>query len=374
MASSKTVTFCQEILSQAGITVGGSAPGDILVHNDEFYGRVLAEGALGLGESYMDRWWDCEHLDEFIFRVVRNDLKKNVKLNWSMFSLLVREKLLNRQREKGPVKLVGSRHYETGNDLFQVMLDKRMTYTCGYWEGTDDLGQAQENKLDLVCRKIGLEPGMKVLDLGCGWGSFAKFAAEKYHVSVLGVSLAREQVALGQKMCEGLPVEIRFQDYRDVEGTFDRIVSIGMLEEVGPSNYRTLMQLIHDRMVDDGLCLLHTIGANLPNKKPDAWTDKYIFPGGVLPTISLLSASMEGLLMVEDWHNIGINYEKTLLAWHANFEAGWTKLEAKYGDRFYRMWRYYLLSMAGAFRARSNQLWQIVMSKKGVLGGYRAIR
>ena len=370
----KAKDFVSGVLAEIDVRVGGDRPWDLLVHNDEFYGRVMAEAALGLGESYMDEWWDCEQLDELLFRVIRADLKQHVRLNWTMIWLLLGEKLLNRQRKGRRAEEVGRKHYDTGNDLFRVMLDDRMTYSCGYWEGADNLDQAQENKLDLVCRKIGLEQGMRVLDIGCGWGSFAKFAAERYGANVVGINNSKEQLALGRELCQGLPVELRFQDYRDVEGTFDRVVSIGMFEHVGPTNHRAFMKVVHHGLVDDGLCLLHTIGAKLPNKKPDAWSDKYIFPGGVLPTISQISASMEGLLMVEDWHNMAINYEKTLLAWYANFNEGWPSLRDEYGDRFYRMWRYYLLSTAGSFRARSNQVWQIVMAKEGILGGYKAIR
>ncbi len=255
------------VLAEIDIRVGGTRPWDPQVHNDDLYGRVLAEGSLGLGEGYMDRWWDCEQLDEFLFRLIRNDLKQYVKLSWSMIALLLGEKLMNRQARGRRAEQVGRKHYDTGNDLFKAMLDKRMTYSCGYWEGAGNLDQAQENKLDLVCRKLGLESGMRVLDIGCGW------------------------------------------------------VSIGMFEHVGPRNYRAIMQVVYNRMINDGLCLLHTIGAKKPNKKPNAWLDKYIFPGGILPTISQMGAAMEGLLMVEDWHNIAINYEKTLLAWHGNFEA-----------------------------------------------------
>ncbi|MFV1981500.1 MAG: cyclopropane fatty acyl phospholipid synthase [Rhodothermia bacterium] len=374
MKREKAKDFVADILAQIDIRIGGDRPWDIQVHNDELYSRVLAEGSLGLGESYMERWWDCERLDEFFFRVIRNDLKQHIKMGWSTIILMLLEKLTNRQAKGRRAEEVGRKHYDTGNDLFEAMLDKRMVYSCGYWEGADNLDDAQENKLDLVCRKLNLEPGMRVLDIGCGWGSFAGFAAEKYGVNVVGINNSKEQVALASKRYEGLPVEIRFQDYRDVKGTFERIVSIGMFEHVGPHNYRTFMQVVDNLMIDDGLCLLHTIGTKMPNNKPDAWSDKYIFPGGILPTVSQMSSAMEGLLMVEDWHNFGNDYVTTLLAWHKNFEDAWPALEEKYGDRLYRMWRYYLLSMAGAFRSRSNQLWQVVMAKDGLLGGYKSVR
>jgi cyclopropane-fatty-acyl-phospholipid synthase len=372
--SDKAKDFLSGILAEIDVRVGGTRAWDLQVHNDGFYGRILGQGALGLGESYMDGWWDCEQVDEFIFRVVRNDLKRFVKPNWSTLYLLFSEKYLNRQRRGRGAEEVGRKHYDIGNDLFKAMLDQRMTYSCGYWVDADDLNQAQENKLDLVCRKIKLEPGMRVLDIGCGWGSFAKFAAERYGANVVGINNSRQQVELGSELCAGLPVEIRFQDYREVGGTFDRVVSIGMFEHVGPQNYRTFMKVVRDRMVDDGLCLLHTIGAKAPNKKPDAWIERYIFPNGILPTIAQVGRAAERILMVEDLHNIAINYEKTLLVWHRNFEEAWPELEEAYGDRFYRMWRYYLLSMAGAFRARSNQVWQIVLAKEGLLGGYEAVR
>ena len=260
---------------------------------------------------------------------------------------------------------VGERHYDLGNDLYQAMLDKRMNYTCGYWKDAATLDEAQEAKLDLVCRKIGLQPGMRVLELGCGWGSFAKYAAEKYGAEVLGVTVSKEQVALGMEQCQGLPVELRLQDYREVEGTYDAVISIGVMEHVGYKNYRTYMQVVDRCLKEDGIAFVHTIGGNRSATSSDPWTNKYIFPNGMLPSIAQLGAAMEGLFVMEDWHNFGPHYDRTLMAWHANFEAAWPELKANYDERFYRMWRYYLLSCAGGFRSRNNQLWQIVMTRTG---------
>lgn len=251
-----------------------------------------------------------------------------------------------------------------------------MTYTCGYWKDAKTLDEAQEAKLDLVCRKIGLKKGDRVLDIGCGWGSFAQYAAEKYGASVVGVTVSKEQVALGSERVKGLPVEIRLQDYRAIsDGPYDHIVSLGMFEHVGHKNYRTYMKKVHELLKDGGLFLLHTIGSNQLTPISDPWIDRYIFPNGMLPSVQQLGASIEKLFVMEDWHNFGADYDKTLMNWYLNFEKAWSSLKEKYGERFCRMWRYYLLFTAGAFRSRqNNQLWQIVLSKNGVPGGYQSIR
>ena len=254
------------------------------------------------------------------------------------------------------------------------MLDKRLTYTCGYWRTANNLDEAQEAKLDLVCRKLGLKSGQSVLDIGGGWGSFAKFAAEKYGAKVTVVTVSKEQVELGQKLCAGWPVTFLLQDYREVKGKFDQIVSLGMIEHVGYKNYRTYMEVAERCLAADGLFLLHTIGGNESAKSTEPWIAKYIFPNSMLPSIKQLGQSIEGLFVMEDWENFSAYYEPTLMAWFANFDRHWPELKDKYGDRFYRLWKYYLLSCAGSFRARKNQLWQIVLSKQGVPGGYKSIR
>jgi len=357
----------------AGIEVGGNNPWDISVHNEDFYSRVMTWGSLGLGESYMDGWWDCEQLDEFFYRVLRTDIESQVKQNWRLLANVVWARLFNMQSRKRAFQ-IGERHYDTGNDLFMKMLDKRMTYSCGYWENAESLDEAQEHKLELICRKLGLQSGMKLLDIGCGWGSLAGYAAEKYRVEVVGVTVSGEQVELARTLCKNLPVEIRLQDYRDVDEKFDRIVSVGMIEHVGYKNYRTFMELTHRCLNDGGLFLLHTIGGNQSRTSVDPWINRYIFPNGMLPSIKQLGKAIEGLFVMEDWHSFGADYDKTLMAWYGNFEKSWSELKANYDERFHRMWRYYILSCAGSFRARKNQLWQIVLSKDGVPEGYNFVR
>ena len=369
----KSKDIAAELFSRAGIKVGGNDPWDIIVNNEAFYERVLAWGSLGLGESYMDGWWDCKQLDEFFYRVLRTDIESQVKQNWVLLINVLWARLFNMQSKKRAFQ-IGERHYDTGNDLFMKMLDKRMTYSCGYWPKADSLDEAQEDKLELICRKLGLQPGMTLLDIGCGWGSLVRYAAEKYRVEVVGITVSGEQVELARTLCENLPIEIRLQDYRDINEKFDRIVSVGMIEHVGYKNYRTFMELTHRCLNDGGLFLLHTIGGIQSRTSVDPWINKYIFPNGMLPSIKQLGKAIEGLFVMEDWHSFGADYDKTLMAWYWNFEKSWGELKAHYDERFHRMWRYYLLSCAGSFRARKNQLWQIVLSKDGIPGGYSSIR
>jgi len=369
----KAESTIRGLLELADIAINGEHDYDLRVNSPYFYQRLLSGGALGLGETYMDGLWDCEALDVLIYRILRADLEHSIspfKLLWPVLW----SKLVNLQ-SKGRAFNIGERHYDIGNDMYQRMLDPRMTYTCGYWKDADNLSDAQEAKLDLVCRKIGLEPGMRVLDIGCGWGSFAGFAAERYAADVVGVTVSKEQIALAQARYKGLSVDLRWQDYRDLRDRFDRIVSLGMFEHVGPKNYRTYMQVVNHCLVDDGLFLLHTIGTNTRKTAVDPWTDKYIFPGGVLPVAEQIDRASCGLFIMEDWHNFGADYDPTLMAWMANVDAHRGELRGLgYDERFYRMWRYFLLSSAGSARARRNQLWQIVYSKHGRDDGYSSVR
>ena len=357
----------------SGVAINGPQPWDIQVGDDRFYARVLADGSLGFGDSYVDGWWNCERIDELAARLLRADIPSKLRPSVALIKDALLARLVNRQN-KSRVFRNAQAHYDIGNDLYRAMLDRRLTYSCGYWKTAASLDEAQEAKLDLVCRKIGLVAGQSVLDIGCGWGSFAKYAAEKYGARVVGVTVSEEQLKLGRELCRGLPVELRLQDYRDLKGTFNHVVSIGMAEHVGYKNYRAFFEVARRCLVDDGLFLLHTIGENTTARTTDPWIGRYIFPNSMLPSAKQLAESSEGLLVMEDWHNFGSDYDTTLMAWHRNFEAGWDGLAARYDERFRRMWRYYLLVCAGSFRSRSNQLWQIVYSKRGLPGGYASIR
>jgi len=363
MARRTAETIGEELLSLAGITVNGKNPYDVQVHNRGFYQRVLRDGALGLGESYMDGWWDCQALDQFITKILLADLPAKVKGSFKLTWHVLNSKLFNLQRTSRAYQ-VGERHYDIGNDLYKAMLDKRMLYSCGYWKTAKDLDEAQEAKLKLVCQKINLERGMSVLDLGCGWGSFARYAAENYGAVVTAVTVSRQQVELGRELCKGLPVKIELEDYRNVSGIYDRVISIGFLEHVGYKNYRTYMETADRCLKDDGIAFIHTIGGNVGATAVNAWIDKYIFPNASIPSIAQIGKAMEKIFVMDDWHNFGPDYDKTLMAWQANFEKAWPELKNKYGERFYRMWRFYLLSAAAGFRTRIEHLWQIVMTKQ----------
>ena len=359
----------EDLLSFADVRIGGDRPWDMRIRNDGVFARVLAHGSMGLGESYMDDWWDCDRLDEFFFRILQARLDEKVKLRTELLDIL-KARLMNRQNISRAFR-VGRCHYDIGNDLYRRMLDKRLIYSCGYWTNSSTLDEAQEAKLDLVCRKLDLAPGMKVLDIGCGWGGAARFAAERYGVEVLGVTVSEEQARLGKEMCRGLPVEIRLQDYRSLTGTFDRIFSLGMFEHVGYKNYGTFFRVIKSCLKEDGLFLLHTIGGNRSVSSNDPWLDRYIFPNSMIPSAKQISEHAEELFVLEDWHSFGPHYDTTLIHWFENFHESWDDLKNDYDERFYRMWKYYLLSCAGSFRARKNQVWQIVFSPNGVPGGYR---
>ena len=366
------------LLAEAGVEIGGQRPQDIRVHDPRWYARVLAQGSLGLGESYMDGWWDANALDVFLLHLMRARLDERVH-GFGEIRDALRARLFNLQAGRGSYE-VGKRHYDLGNDLYHAMLGKRLVYSCGYWAQAGDLDAAQEAKLDLICRKLGLRGGQRVLDIGCGWGEALKFAAERYGVSGVGVTISREQADFARALCAGLPVEIRLQDYHALDGAsddsrFDRIFSIGMFEHVGAKNYRAYFEVARRCLrAPEDLFLLHCIGSNVSVRHTDPWIARYIFPNSMLPSAAQVATASEGLFVIEDWHNFGADYDRTLMAWRANFDVAWPRLQARYDERFRRMWRYYLSASAATFRARRNQLWQIVLSPRGVRGGYLAPR
>lgn len=362
----------EELFAVADVKIDGARPWDIHVKNDAFFRRVLAGGSLALGESFMDEWWHCNQLDEFIHKVLRTGLNNKIT-SWNDLLAIIQAKLMNKQGLHRAFQ-VGKQHYDKGNDLFEAMLDERMIYSCGYWKDADTLEEAQEAKLDLICKKLDIRPGMQVLDIGCGWGGTARYIAENYQAEVVGVTVSEEQANLAREKVKGLPVDIRLQDYRKLQGNFDRILSIGMFEHVGYKNYRMYMQTVRCLLKKTGLFLLHTIGGNLSSVNINPWIERYIFPNANLPSINQISAAFEGLFVMEDWHNFGSDYDKTLMEWSSRFDCNWPALKKKYDQRFYRMWKYYLLSCAGIFRARHAQLWQVVLSPNGVCRSYQCPR
>ncbi|MEM9282185.1 MAG: cyclopropane fatty acyl phospholipid synthase, partial [Verrucomicrobiota bacterium] len=328
---------------------------------------------LGLGESYVDGWWECDALDQMFHRVLRARLDQTARIDWRAFLAFTVAKMVNLQTRRGARK-VGREHYDLGNDFFEAMLDPAMQYSCAYFKGADDLATAQQQKMDLIARKLDLQPGKRLLDIGCGWGGLARYAAEQYQCEVVGVTISKEQQAYAAEVCRGLPVDIRLQDYRDVRETFDSIVSVGMLEHVGAKNYRTYFETAARCLHEEGRFLCHSIACNQSGLITDPWISRYIFPNSMLPTAAQISTASEGLFVIEDVHNFGADYDRTLMSWEANFDRSWDRFTDQYGDRFKRMWRYYLLSCAGAFRARDLQLFQFLLTKRGLEGGWAPVR
>jgi cyclopropane-fatty-acyl-phospholipid synthase len=368
--------FIKEILAPTGIVLNGPKPYDPQIRSNDLLSRISRYGAIAVGESYMNGEWDVKDLPEFVSRVVRSGVIEKIwRLGaWRTLPTYLYYRFLNPQSIAGSRK-VADVHYDIGNDLYKEMLGETMVYSCGYWKDAKTLDEAQTAKLDLACRKLGLKTGDRILDIGCGWGSLLEHAAKHYGVRGVGLTISNEQAVYAREQMQRLPVEIRLQDYRETDdGPYDHLVSIGMFEHVGHGNYRTYFEAAHRLLKDDGLFLLHTIGVDRTPRKPDPWLDKYIFPGGILPSPELVTSNIEKLFKIEDWHNFGYDYSKTLLAWFDNFDRAWPKLREKYDERFYRMWKFYLLSTAGDFKARHTELWQIVLSPHGVSGGYSSVR
>ncbi len=362
----------ESLLDSAGIRINGPNPWDIRVHDNSLYPYIVVNGNLGFGETYMDGGWDCDALDELFYRILRNRINSKVGvLNQVAHNLIGH--IRNFQNPSRSF-IVGEKHYNTGNDLFAAMLDPGMNYSCGYWENCANLEDAQNRKLRLIFEKLTLQPGMKVLDIGCGWGGAARYAAENYDVKVTGITISQNQADYAKKFCANLPVSIQLCDYRTLKGTYDRIYSIGMFEHVGHKNYSHFFDVVKRCIATDGRCLLHTIGGNEPSTCTDAWISKYIFPNSMIPSASQITTAYEGKFVLEDWHVFAYDYYLTLKSWYQNVQNNRESLEAEYCERFFRMWEYYLLSCAGAFRARQLQIWQLLLSPKGITGRFRVPR
>ncbi|RJT18584.1 cyclopropane fatty acyl phospholipid synthase [Buttiauxella izardii] len=364
--------IAEELVSQADIRFNGTRRWDIQVHNPDFYKRILQEGSIGLGESYMEGWWDCAALDVLFDKVLRAKLDEKAPKNFKDLARIAGARLFNLQSRKR-AWIVGKEHYDIGNDLFSKMLDPYMQYSCGYWKEVTGLRQAQEAKLKMLCEKLQLQPGMTLLDIGCGWGGLAEYAADNYGVHVTGVTISEEQQKMAQERCTWLDVSIKLMDYRDLDTQFDRIVSVGMFEHVGPKNYDTYFKVVDRCLKPGGMFLLHTIGANKSDVNVDPWINKYIFPNGCLPSVKQIATASEPYFVMEDWHNFGADYDLTLMEWHKRFNSFWPEIQDNYSESFKRMFNYYLMSCAGAFRSRDIQLWQVLFSR-GMDGGMYVYR
>lgn len=364
-----------ELFALGGITFNGAQPWDIKVFDDEAYRKIIAKGSLGLGEAFVDGLWDSDRLDETIERILTAGIETRA-VGWARFVLVMealRHRLFNLQAFSRAFE-VAERHYDIGNDVFEAMLDSSMSYSCAYWANAEDLEKAQHDKLDMICRKLELKPGERLLEIGCGWGGLARHAAMNFGVEVVGITVSREQMRLAEQRCAGLPVTLQLMDYRLLEGRFDKIVSVGMFEHVGPKNHAVYFQKAFESLSDNGLFLLHTIGNYKTSSHTDPWIDRNIFPNGKVPSAIEIATAIERRFIIEDWHNFGQDYDRTLMAWWENFDQSWPKLQSSYDPKFYRTWKYYLMCCAGYFRSRQGQLWQLVLSKRSRREVYRSIR
>ncbi len=375
LTRNKDTSRLHDVLSEADVQIGGDRPQDIQVHVEpnKLYRRVIAQGKLGLGESYMDEWWDANELDVFIETVIRANLQQRIE--WSRYDIwAIIIAVITNQQNRRRSKRVARMHYDLSDVLPDGILDPYNQYTCAYFDGTDQLDVAQEKKLDLICRKLKLQKDDRVLDIGCGWGGFAKYASEHYGCNVTGISISEEQIRYAQRFCKDLPVDIRMCDYRDLDGEYDKVLTCGMIEHVGYKNYRRLFKVIHKHMADDGLYLLHTIGSNESVKTNDPFLEKYIFPDGMVPSVEQIDRARAGLFSLQDVQNLAAHYSPTLLAWHRNFQSNWGDISKHYDERFRRMFEFYLLYCAGGFRAGNLQHWQMVFAKQGQVIDYRGDR
>jgi len=365
--SRKSNKIFTRLFEEAGIPINGPEPYSIHVHDERIWDRLLDQRLLGLAEGYVDGWWSCERVDEMLTRFTNIDLAKQIPLRPGTAVAVAISRMLNRQNRRRSPKNAEF-HYGIGNDLFKLMLDEYMIYSCGYWQNSDNLDDAQIAKMDLICQKLKLEPGMRILDIGCGWGGFLKYAATKYGVTGVGITPVGKQASLATERCEGLDIcihELTYQQLNGQFGEFDRIVSIGLVEHVGPKNLKSFFDICNKQLIEDGIMLHQLIGSTRARYDADPFYDRYIFPGGVLPSVSQFTAAAEPDWVIEDVHNFGLDYAKTLTEWHKNITSNWDNLP-NYDQRFKKMWEFYLLACVGGFMSRKFNLWQYVMRRKGM--------
>jgi cyclopropane-fatty-acyl-phospholipid synthase len=369
----------ESLLEGTGVRVGGGRPWDIRVNDDRLYRRAL-RGSLGIGESYMDGDWDCDALDEMFRRVLGSGAQHRPLVRAAGALKALQSRLTNLQTKRRS-RAVAEEHYDIDHRMYAHFLGPWNQYTCCFFDGTTDLERAEVIKLEMLCDKLELKAGDRLLDIGCGWGGFAKYAAQTRGCEVTGISLSDEQIRYAVDYTKGLPVTIRKLDYRDLPDSglppFDKISIVGMIEHVGYKNYAPLMGVVHQMLKPDGLFLLHTIGNCEKTIVVDPWIEKYIFRNSMAPAMSQLSDAAEGKFVIEDWENYGHHYVPTLQSWYDRFNANWDRIRAipakrPFDERFRRLWNYYLMSCKAAFEVEKLHLWQLVMTRiqsgRGVYG------
>lgn len=351
------------IFSIADVAINGTRRWDIRVSDDRFFPSVLFQGSLGLGESYLRGWWTCEDLEELFYRLITGGLERISRaLPVHMIGRLA-DRFVNQQTRDKSLR-VAERHYNLGNDLFLSFLGAYKNYSCGLYESTQTLDEAQVAKMEKICHELDLRPGDRLLDVGGGWGEFARFAATRHGCHVTSINIADEQIAYATEYCGDAPVEIRKCDYREISGRYNKIAVIAMLTHVGYKNYRLFMEVMSRCLEPNGLILIETVGGHVSQTNCEPWTDKYIFPGGMIPSLEQLDRSVEGLFHRTRISEFGLSYVRTLRSWHQNLLAAWPTLRHRYDDSTRLMFEYFFLSCAGAFRARDLVYWHVLLSKR----------
>jgi cyclopropane-fatty-acyl-phospholipid synthase len=353
----------EELVVAAGVRIGA----ELKVNDPTMWGDWAGRGMLGIGESYMQGKWDSPCLDRVMSKLANlpAGAKRRIFSSWKSKAIIALASMTNAQKPSRELQ-VARGHYNLGNEFFHSWLDPHMQYSCASWKDAVTLEQAQAKKMELIAEKLQLRPGLRVLDIGCGWGGLGRYFIKEYGVTVTGVNISSEQVNWCRSKAaeEGLSdsFDIREMSYRDIRGTWDRIVCVGMIEHVGPKNYPEFFKICGHSLASNGLLLLQTIGSNTSREVlNDRWITTYIFPNGTLPSISQIARAVEKRLVIEDLQNLGPDYDRTLMCWHERFQRA--KPGLKLDPVFERMWDFFLLYTASGFRERKTQLWQFVMTK-----------
>lgn len=343
----------------------------ILIKNDACFDKMFQKGELGTAESYMDGDWESNDLEYVLYTILDNHgsiVEKLKSQSWWLFYAFF---VTQYKRFFSKNTLITSKqnikmHYDVGNDLYEKMLGQHMQYTCAYFHRPDmTLDEAQEAKMALIAKKLDLQPGMKVLDIGCGFGHMVNYIATRYDVQITGINISEAQLSHAKANFSRNNVRFLLQDYRDVDEKYDRIYSIGMIEHVGKANYPVYFDKCFDCLNDDGLILVHTITYSERlwiSNETNSFIMKYIFPESELPHVSDFLQAYNNRWQLEDFQNFGMSYAKTLRSWRKNI-GNWEGLD-EYDERFRKMWNFYLQEMAAMFHHKTAGLGQFVFTKK----------
>jgi cyclopropane-fatty-acyl-phospholipid synthase len=352
-------------LAAADIEIDGHRPWDIRVNDPAFYLRMMPNPAFQIGQTYMDGMWDCDAIDEMVFKLIASRVYAQHEKGgvFHLRNALARVRNMQSRARAGEVALA---HYDLDLDLYRGMLDETLTYTCAYWDAPGaTLADAQRAKLRLICDKLELKPGQTLLDIGCGFGGLAAFAAEHYGVKTLGVTNSQQHCTVARTLYPHL--ELALMDYRELPALgrrFDAVASVEMIEAVGPKNFTTYFDVVSQCLAPRGAFLLQSFISPASRFVCNEWFDRYIFPNGVVPSFPQLhAASAMTFGAPTDVHELGLHYPSTLLAWDRNLRATWPRLRSRNDERFRRMWHFYLTSLAGVFRAEDLRLCQVLYRK-----------